>query len=139
MLRSSGKNFGFVFSNCRVLYDRDILYSKLGCLTNNTKRIWDPNPKKSLRGYLFDNRRIENDLAVISLNVCFEFSNKTEKMYLRQGNNEDFQSFATTAATEMKEMGVCDPLYPPGTYLFYRTLASTIICVIGAATAAGLT
>jgi hypothetical protein len=35
-------------------------------------------------------------------------------------------------------MGVCDPLYIPGTYEFYRTLISTIICVLGAALAAGL-
>jgi len=35
--------------------------------------------------------------------------------------------------------GVCDPLYPPGSPMFYKTLAATLICVLGAATAAGLT
>ena len=35
--------------------------------------------------------------------------------------------------------GVCDPLYPPGTYMFYQTLGATVLCVLGAATAAGLT
>ncbi|KAH9246684.1 hypothetical protein BASA81_015733 [Batrachochytrium salamandrivorans] len=36
-------------------------------------------------------------------------------------------------------MGKCDPLFPPGTYEFYRALISTIVCVVGAALAAGLT
>jgi metal transporter CNNM len=36
-------------------------------------------------------------------------------------------------------MGVCDPLYPPGSWDFWITLLSTCVCIIGAATAAGLT